>query len=116
MIEVRSLTKTYGAHRAVDELTFHAPAGKVTGFLGPNGAGKTTTLRCLLGLARATSGRALVCGRSYRDLDAPRRQVGAVLESTGFHPAAAAATTSASSPAPPVSVPGASTRCSNWWA
>jgi ABC-type multidrug transport system ATPase subunit len=108
VIEVRSLTKTYGAHRAVDGLSFHAPAGKVTGFLGPNGAGKTTTLRCLLGLARATSGRALVCGRSYRDLDAPRRQA-----STR---AAAAATTSASSPAPPVSVPGASTRCSNWWA
>ena len=57
MIEVQALTKTYGRRRAVDELSFTAPAGKVTGFLGPNGAGKTTTLRCLLGLAAPTSVR-----------------------------------------------------------
>jgi len=86
MIEVRSLTKTYGAHTAVDTLTFTAPAGRVTGFLGPNGAGKTTTFRCLLGLAEPTAGEALIDGRRYRDLASPRHQVGAVLESTGFHP------------------------------
>jgi ABC-2 type transport system ATP-binding protein len=86
VIEVRSLTKTYGDHRAVDELSFTAPAGKVTGFLGPNGAGKTTTFRCLLGLAAPASGEALIDGRPYQDLDDPRRRVGAVLESTGFHP------------------------------
>ena len=61
--------------------------GQVTGFLGPNGAGKTTTFRCLLGLAAPTSGRALIDGRPYRELESPRRHVGAVLESTGFHPA-----------------------------
>jgi ABC-2 type transport system ATP-binding protein len=77
----------YGAHHAVDGLRFAAPAGSITGFLGPNGAGKTTTLRCLLGLARPTSGVALIGGRPYSDLEQPRRQVGAVLESTGFHPA-----------------------------
>ena len=87
MIEVRALTKTYGEQRAVDDLTFTAPAGKVTGFLGPNGAGKTTTFRCLLGLAEPSSGTALIDGRPYRDLASPRRHVGAVLESTGFHPA-----------------------------
>ncbi len=87
MIEVCGLTKTYGAQRAVDELSFTAPAGKVTGFLGPNGAGKTTTSRCLLGLAEPTSGLALIDGRRYRDLASPRRRVGAVLESGGFHPA-----------------------------
>jgi ABC-2 type transport system ATP-binding protein len=87
VIELRSLTKSYGSHRAVAELTFTAPAGKVTGFLGPNGAGKTTTIRCLLGLAEPTSGAALIDGRQYRDLEHPRRRVGAVLESTGFHPA-----------------------------
>jgi ABC-2 type transport system ATP-binding protein len=86
LIEIRELTKTYGGHRAVDRLSFSAPAGKVTGFLGPNGAGKTTTFRCLLGLARPSSGEALVDGRLYRDLAAPRRTVGAVLESSGFHP------------------------------
>ena len=87
MIEVRALTKTYGDQRAVNGLSFTAPAGKVTGFLGPNGAGKTTTFRCLLGLAEPTSGAALIDGRAYRELASPRRHVGAVLESTGFHPA-----------------------------
>lgn len=86
MIEIRSLTKVFGAHRAVSELSFSAPAGKVTGFLGPNGAGKTTTFRCLLGLATPTSGTALIDGHPYRDLPSPRRRVGAVLEASGFHP------------------------------
>lgn len=58
----------------------------MTGFLGPNGAGKTTTFRCLLGLAEPTSGVALIDDRPYRTLEAPRRHVGALLESTGFHP------------------------------
>jgi ABC-2 type transport system ATP-binding protein len=87
VIELRGLTKTYGEQRAVDDLSFTAPAGKVTGFLGPNGAGKTTTFRCLLGLAEPTSGAGLIDGRPYGDLGSPRRRVGAVLESTGFHPA-----------------------------
>jgi ABC-2 type transport system ATP-binding protein len=86
VIEVHALTKAYGAVRAVDDLTFTAPAGEVTGFLGPNGAGKTTTFRCVLGLTEPTSGAALLCGRPYRELDSPRRRVGAMLESTGFHP------------------------------
>jgi ABC-2 type transport system ATP-binding protein len=87
LIEVRALTKTYGGKLAVNELSFAAPGGKVTGFLGPNGAGKTTTFRCMLGLAEPTSGDALVDGCAYRELPSPRRHVGAVLESTGFHPA-----------------------------
>ena len=86
MIEVRNLTKVYAEHRAVGDLSFTAPAGQVTGFLGPNGAGKTTTLRCLLGLARPMTGEALIDGRRYPELHEPRRHVGAVLESTGFHP------------------------------
>jgi ABC-2 type transport system ATP-binding protein len=87
VIDVRRLTKTFRDGRAVDDLSFAAPAGAVTGFLGPNGAGKTTTLRCLLGLAAPTAGVALIDGHPYRDLAAPRRQVGAVLEASGFHPA-----------------------------
>jgi ABC-2 type transport system ATP-binding protein len=86
VIEVRGLTKMFGDQRAVDELSFVAPAGRVTGFLGPNGAGKTTTFRCLLGLAEPTSGTALIDGSRYGELPSPRRRVGAVLESTGFHP------------------------------
>jgi ABC-2 type transport system ATP-binding protein len=88
MTDVRFLDvgKRFGHVEAVRDLTFDVPDGKVTAFLGPNGAGKTTTLRMLLGLIRPTSGSALVGGRQYRDLDQPRRVVGAVLEATGFHP------------------------------
>ncbi|HZU78992.1 MAG TPA: ABC transporter ATP-binding protein [Acidimicrobiales bacterium] len=86
-IEVQGLTKRFGAVLAVDDLSFAVEPGMVTGFLGPNGAGKTTTLRMLLGLVRPTAGRALVNGVAYRDLAEPTRVVGAVLESSGFHPA-----------------------------
>jgi ABC-2 type transport system ATP-binding protein len=86
VVTVRSLTKRFGDVVAVDDLTFSLRAGTVTGFLGPNGAGKTTTLRLLLGLAEPTAGEALVFGHAYRDLDRPARRVGAVLESSDFHP------------------------------
>jgi len=86
VVTVSSLTKRFGEIVAVDDLTFSLRRGTVTGFLGPNGAGKTTTLRLLLGLAEPTTGEALVFGRRYRDLDQPAHRVGAVLESTDFHP------------------------------
>src|SRR6266540_1692398 len=86
LIEITDVTKTYGATRAVDHVTVSAPSGTVTGFLGPNGAGKTTTLRVLLGLARPDEGSASIDGSRYADLRSPRRTVGAVLDSTGFHP------------------------------
>ncbi|NGO06658.1 ABC transporter ATP-binding protein [Streptomyces sp. HC44] len=85
-IEIRGLTKTFGPIHAVDDVSFTAPAGQVTGFLGPNGAGKTTTLRMLLGLERPTGGTAVIGGRAYRELASPRRTVGAVLEASGLHP------------------------------
>jgi len=81
-----SLTKRFGSVLAVDDLSFALAPGTITGFLGPNGAGKTTTLRMLLGLVAPTSGRALVLGRPYADLDHPALSVGAVLEATDFHP------------------------------
>ena len=86
MIEVSGLTKRYGSTVAVDGLGFRAERGRVTGFLGPNGAGKTTTLRILLGLVRPTSGTATIGGRPYAELEEPGRAVGAVLETTSFHP------------------------------
>jgi ABC-2 type transport system ATP-binding protein len=82
MIQVESLTKTYGVRNAVDDLSFIVRPGQVTGFLGPNGAGKSTTMRCLVGLSRPTSGRALINGRSYCDLPGPLDQVGALFEAT----------------------------------
>jgi len=56
-ISMAHLTKTYGSLRAVDDVSIDVPSGSVFGLLGPNGAGKTTTFKCLLGLARPTSGR-----------------------------------------------------------
>jgi ABC-2 type transport system ATP-binding protein len=86
LIEVSNLTKRYGRVLAVDDLTFEAHPGRVTGFLGPNGAGKTTTLRVLVGLLHPTSGDAQVLGRRYVELEHPARQVGAILEANAFHP------------------------------
>src|SRR4051794_37779792 len=83
---VDRVTKRYGALTAVDDLSFHARAGAITGFLGPNGAGKSTTLRMLLGLAAPTAGSAAILGRRYDDLDAPAATVGAVLDANTFHP------------------------------
>lgn len=84
-IEFKSLVKRYRDVTAVDGLTAKIEAGRITGFLGPNGAGKSTALRCLLGLAAATEGQALVEGKAYRELDHPIRRVGAVLDSSGFN-------------------------------
>jgi ABC-2 type transport system ATP-binding protein len=85
-IEIRGLSKRYGDVLAVDDLSFTAREGTVTGFLGPNGAGKTTTLQMLLGLVAPTAGSASIDGQPYSKLSQPSRRVGAVLESTGFHP------------------------------
>jgi ABC-2 type transport system ATP-binding protein len=85
-IQIEGLTKRFGSVVAVDNLSFEVAHGSITGFLGPNGAGKTTTLRMVLGLIEPSAGRATIAGQPYRDLVDPFRHVGAVLESTSFHP------------------------------
>ncbi|WP_309110705.1 ATP-binding cassette domain-containing protein [Saccharothrix sp.] len=85
MIEVCELTKRYGAHRAVDGLSFEVKPGYVAGFLGPNGAGKSTTMRTILGLDRPTSGEALVDGKRYADTPKPLHHVGALLDANAVH-------------------------------
>jgi len=86
LIEVRNLSKRYGAHLAVDDLSFTVRPGSVTGFLGPNGAGKSTTMRLILGLDRPDSGTATIGGHAYADLAQPLRVVGALLEAGAVHP------------------------------
>jgi ABC-2 type transport system ATP-binding protein len=86
MIEVRSLRKSYGSARAVDDLSFTVQPGQVTGFLGPNGSGKSTTLRMILGIDRPDSGQASVNGRRYADHRFPLHEVGALLEAKAMHP------------------------------
>ena len=62
MIEVRNLTKDYGARRAIDSLNFSVNKGEVVGFLGPNGAGKSTTMKIITGYMAPTSGSVSVAG------------------------------------------------------
>lgn len=62
MIEVKSLCKSYGSIKAVDDLSFTVEAGQVLGFLGPNGAGKSTTMKMLTGFLTPTSGTATING------------------------------------------------------
>ncbi|WP_434310981.1 ABC transporter ATP-binding protein [Hominifimenecus sp. rT4P-3] len=62
MIEVKNLTKRFGDHLAVDDLSFTVEKGKIYGFLGPNGAGKSTTMNMMTGYLGATSGQVLIDG------------------------------------------------------
>jgi ABC-2 type transport system ATP-binding protein len=69
----------------VDDVTFTAAPGRVTGFLGPNGAGKSTTMRIMVGLTRPTSGTATVFGRRFADLPNPGLDVGVLLDASAQH-------------------------------
>jgi ABC-2 type transport system ATP-binding protein len=85
MITIDSLTRKYGAFTAVDDVTFTAEPGRVTGFLGPNGAGKSTTMRVLVGLTDATAGGATILGRRFAELPNPGREVGVLLDASAQH-------------------------------
>lgn len=85
MITVEGLTKTYGGFTAVDDVSFVAKAGQVTGFLGPNGAGKTTTMRILAGLTHADRGSATIGGHRLTDIPNPGRHVGILLDASAQH-------------------------------
>ncbi|MET8199013.1 ATP-binding cassette domain-containing protein [Micromonospora taraxaci] len=85
MIVVENLTKRYGPHPAVDDVSFQCEPGTVTGFLGPNGAGKSTTMRMICGLTAPTAGRATVSGHPYRELPNPGREVGVLLDASAQH-------------------------------
>src|SRR6266508_2541334 len=85
MITIDSLSKKYGASTVVDDISFVAPAGRVTGFLGPNGAGKSTAMRMMVGLTSPTSGRATISGRRFADLPNPGVEVGVMLDASAQH-------------------------------
>ena len=86
MIDVSGLRKTYGPVVAVDEVSFRAEDGCITGLLGPNGAGKTTTLRMLTGLVRPERGRALVDGIDLAlDPDGAKARIGVLPDARGLY-------------------------------
>jgi ABC-2 type transport system ATP-binding protein len=85
MISVEHVTKRYGKHTAVNDVSFHCEPGTVTGFLGPNGAGKSTTLRVLTGLTPPTAGTTSVNGTDYHKIPNPGRSVGVLLDASAQH-------------------------------
>ena len=85
MIIVDSLTRTYSGFTAVDNVSFTARPGRVTGFLGPNGAGKSTTMRVMVGLTAPTSGSATIDGVRFADLPNPGLEVGVLLDASAQH-------------------------------
>src|SRR5262245_20125822 len=87
MIEVRDLTKVFGAVEAVGGISFRVEPGEIVGFLGPNGAGKTTTMRILAGIFPPTSGEVRIAGHDpLREPLACRRAVGYFPEYAPFYP------------------------------
>ena len=84
VLELRGLSRRYGAVQALDDLTFSVPSGEVVGFLGPNGAGKTTTMRALFGLTELDAGTILWNGAVIGE--AERRRFGYMPEERGLYP------------------------------
>ena len=81
MLELRRVTKNFSGIAAVDDVSFSASPGEVTGYLGPNGSGKTTTMKMITGLIERTSGQILFQGRPIEDdLIAYKRRMGYVPE------------------------------------
>jgi ABC-2 type transport system ATP-binding protein len=85
MIRIESLSKRYGGRTVVDDVSFSARSGRVTGFLGPNGAGKSTSMRMMVGLTRPNSGRVTMYGRTFAELPNPGREVGVMLDASAQH-------------------------------
>jgi sodium transport system ATP-binding protein len=86
MIEVKRLSKQFGAVRAVDDVSFRAEDGCVTGLLGPNGAGKTTTLRVITGLMSPDAGSATVDGcNAVADPFGVQSRIGVLPDSRGLY-------------------------------
>lgn len=86
MLAVRGVVKTFGARRAIDDVSLTVPPGTCDGFLGPNGAGKTTLIRMILGLARPSAGEIRIRGHSLAD--SPRAAlapVGGIVEEPVFY-------------------------------
>jgi ABC-2 type transport system ATP-binding protein len=85
-VSVKSLSKYYNDHLAVDNISFNVRRGEVFGFLGPNGAGKTTTIKMLVGLTVPSSGTASVAGYDIiDDIVEVKRRVGVVPETSNLY-------------------------------
>jgi len=87
MIEVANLSKRYGNHTAVSDISFVVGRGEIVGLLGPNGAGKTTTMRILSCFLPATSGTVRISGLDvFTEIDEVRKRIGYMPENNPLHP------------------------------
>ncbi len=87
MIEVHHLTKRYGSHEAVSDLSFTVETGQIYGFLGPNGAGKSTTMNMITGCIAATEGQILINGHDiFEDAAAAKKCIGYLPEQPPIYP------------------------------
>lgn len=87
MIEVKHLTKRYGSHCAVSDLSFTIEKGQIYGFLGPNGAGKSTTMNIMTGCLAATSGSVTIDGHDiFEDAQQAKRLIGYLPEQPPLYP------------------------------
>ncbi len=85
LLQTMALTKQYGRHRAVDQVSMHIKKGAIYGFIGRNGAGKTTTLQMISGLASPTAGEIELFGCRGRELSRIRSRVGCLIEGPGLY-------------------------------
>jgi ABC-2 type transport system ATP-binding protein len=85
MITLEHVVKRYRGFTAVDDVSFVAQSGKVTGFLGPNGAGKSTSMRIIVGLTPPNGGEARIGGHLYSEIPNPGRHVGVLLDASAQH-------------------------------
>ncbi len=85
ILSLQNLTKQFGKHTAVNDLSFDVNEGDIFGFLGPNGAGKSTTMYMISGLVRPTSGTIELFGRPHTAGPEVRRDMGALIETPAFY-------------------------------
>lgn len=85
VVEVESVTKTFGKHVAVDQLSFSVPAGTIYGFIGPNGSGKTTTIRMILHIYHPDPGKGTIRVLGMQDRAAANEHVGYLPEERGLY-------------------------------
>ncbi|MBM3160264.1 MAG: ABC transporter ATP-binding protein [Bacteroidetes bacterium] len=86
IIEVNSISKTFGSFEAVKDVSFQVNQGDVFGFLGPNGAGKSTTIRCLLSLIRPNTGQIKLFGKTFTSNRAMiLSKIGSIIEKPDFY-------------------------------
>lgn len=85
LLSTSALTKQFGRHKAVDQVSMHIKRGAIYGFIGRNGAGKTTTLRMIGGLASPTAGEIEMFGCRGRELKQIRSRVGCLIEGPGLY-------------------------------